>query len=812
MRITDRLPAPLSERIASATVDVFNPQGREVDIAVAGIPFRLATAPDFPQSVETIPVRRDQFDTETDPGEQSLTSWWRRSQASWHEGAGDLYQENRDRNIDSVKFYDSLGVDVFTPGQITLLKKMGVWTDGAPDVASRIRTYASSSVRTNLCTNPSAETDTTDITAGGSAPPTITRSNEQASVGGFSFKIVWDTGGTLPNMQMPTLTTTTGTRYTVSVEAHVVAGSPAVQIVIPDAGLAGFSTATTIEDDFQRISVTWTAVDSSTTPQIWPETPPTSGDVAYIDAILYEQSNVLGGYFDGSSPNSEWTGTTDLSTSTETITAAGVSVSVVGDGELFTADEVDGTLASLHAPASAVVDGLVSSGFFYDITADGTLYQGSTGAPGSATDWDLGATPYRLGWGKHRLWVIGGRNLWQPDLSLPDGDPQPALFTHPNQGWTYTCLTEGASAMLFGGHDGFASTIQSVVLESNGDVPTLSGAAVTAALPDGELIQELSVLAGQFVGIGTNRGFRMGVIDNAGQITYGPLIIEPDGVLECTALTAQSRFFVVSFRTDAGEALAYRVDTGNPLDGDTFPYAKDINCDFIGAITSLAAPSSTRLIATTANGEVWAQSETDYVETGFLETGRIRYRTTEPKSFKSLSVEIEPLAGNIACSLIKEGGSTLTLGSITDQGQIFDDKFTISDEKMRYASVRFELAPDEDGTSAPVIHSYQLRAIPAVKPQRMIQLPLLCFDKEKSASGQWYGGKDFAADRLAALHLLEDDADVVLYQDFTSLNSGGQFVTIESIRYVQTAPNASHKATANGNGGIVFLQLRTVET
>ena len=37
----------------------------------------------------------DQFDTEIDPGEQSLSGYWRRSQASFHHGAGYKYEPDR---------------------------------------------------------------------------------------------------------------------------------------------------------------------------------------------------------------------------------------------------------------------------------------------------------------------------------------------------------------------------------------------------------------------------------------------------------------------------------------------------------------------------------------------------------------------------------------------------------------------------------------------------------------------------------------------------------------------------------------------
>ena len=810
---TDRLPAPLSERLASAASTIYARQGREVDVAVGGIPFRLATMTDLQQTIETIPVRKDQFDSENDPGEQSLTSWWRRSQSSWHEGAGNLYQENNERVVDSASFYDSNGVDVFTPGRFSLLKRM-VQNTTAPVAAGRIRTFAANSVRTNLCTNPSFETDTSSWApnSGGTPAdlPTLTRDTGKSFVGAASGRLDWATDDGLgfpPYLLVAAANTTANGAYSISLKVWVPTGSVGISMVC-NGTLVALSGAT--KDAWVTLSGNGTAdAGGVISVTLNPSTPTGVGQKFYVDACLIEAGTTIGAFFDGNSLNGAWTGTANKSTSTETIIAADVSVSEVAGGKLYTAPTVGGTFAALHSPATVIVDGLVAGSNFYDIASDGTLYSGAVSSPGSATTWPCGTTPVRLAWGKHRLWIIGGRKLWQPNLSLAGGSAQNPIFTHPNLGWNYTCMAEGASAMLFGGHDGFQSTIQSIVLDSGGGIPTLSGASVTAALPDGELVQELSVLAGQYVGIGTSRGFRVGIIGTSGQITYGPLLIEPTGVLACTALCAQGKFFVVAFRVSGGDTVAYRVDTSNDLSQLVFPYAKDISCQFVGAITSVASVSGTRLICTASDGTTWEQSLTNYVDTGYLLTGRIRFRTTEYKQFKNLGVEIEPLNGAIAVDLIKEGGSTLPLGSITRQSDVFTDRFSIESDRMRYASLKFTLTPSANQLLAPVINSYQLRALPAVTPQRLITLPLLCYDKEEARSGTRYGGKGYATDRLTALQLLEDSAVTVLFQDFTLGGTSGRTVIIEAMRFTQTTPGPAFKT--GGAGGILLLQLRTVD-
>lgn len=627
-----RLPAALSQRLATASQAIYPRLGREVDVALGGIPFMLATSSEVPQSIETIPQRKEQFDAERDPGEQSLTGWWRRSQASFHEGAGFLYEPNSDNPHNG--FWDSSGVNVFVPGQLTLLHRMVDLTQEPGTTHSRMRTY---------------------------------------------------------------------------------------------------------------------------------------------------------------------------------VAAGGAGISAVADGRLYKSS-VDGnpssTLGLLHDPGKTVVDGLISGSAFYDIASDGTLYEGQVSSPGTATSWPCGDTASRLDWGKHRLWVIGGRKLWQPDLTLAAGAAQDPIFTHPNRGWKYTCMAEGPAAMFFGGHDGYSSVIQAVTFDSGGGIPTLSGATVTAVLPTGELVQELSVLAGQFVGIGTNRGFRVGIVQTDSSIQYGPLLIEPEGVLSCTALTSQGRFFLVGFETVAGEALVYRIDTGTPLADGIYPYAKDASVEMTGHWTSVTAIGD-QLYGTTDAGIGWRQSATEVVPSGWLQTSRIRYRTTEPKAFRYVDLDIEPLRGSVAISGILEGGSTQAIGSVTIQGAVVDQSLEWASSPMRYGSLHLLLSRnDADASQGPTLYSYLLRALPAVAPQHLITLPLLCFDSEQARSGQRYGTDGYSQDRLQALLLLEQGAQTLVYQDFTTGLDVGRRVMIESLRFTQTTPRDS--STGN-TGGILLLQLRTVD-
>lgn len=92
------------------------------DCAIGGMPFVYAISDTRPYTRQTAPFRKDQFDNGAEPGEQSLTGWWLRSQQSFHSGTGiKFYDPGTLDETGHYRFADSKGVDVWTKGQVTLL-------------------------------------------------------------------------------------------------------------------------------------------------------------------------------------------------------------------------------------------------------------------------------------------------------------------------------------------------------------------------------------------------------------------------------------------------------------------------------------------------------------------------------------------------------------------------------------------------------------------------------------------------------------------------------------------------------------------
>ena len=97
------------------------------DVAIGGLPFIYAISDSRPYIRQTAPFRKDQFDNQTEPGEQSLTGWWIRSQSSFHGGTGIVYFDPQTADeFGHYRFADSKGVDIFEEGEVTLLNNVDV--------------------------------------------------------------------------------------------------------------------------------------------------------------------------------------------------------------------------------------------------------------------------------------------------------------------------------------------------------------------------------------------------------------------------------------------------------------------------------------------------------------------------------------------------------------------------------------------------------------------------------------------------------------------------------------------------------------
>jgi hypothetical protein len=147
-------------------------------IAVDGHPYLLDLSHASVETIqgwfreESLPLLRDQADQGSEPGEQSISpqQMWRRSQESWHKGAGQVFFDREDS--ERARFRSSKGVNIWTKWQLSLLEQTALKDSFSGGSGSQVavvnstgtpRAYASSGGN-NLRTSPDPLTTWSAVT------------------------------------------------------------------------------------------------------------------------------------------------------------------------------------------------------------------------------------------------------------------------------------------------------------------------------------------------------------------------------------------------------------------------------------------------------------------------------------------------------------------------------------------------------------------------------------------------------------------------------------------------------------------------
>jgi hypothetical protein len=159
--ITEPIVSPIG--IAGATTELFTNTSNIYDIAIGGQPFLLGASDKYPYQRQTATYRKQQFDNTKEVGEQSFEGWWLRSQSSFHLGAGINYLDPYLSENVQYRFNDSAGVDVWTPGQVTMLPD----TTNVFTVSDNIEMFGATDSLDQDCVFVSNNTTLTRIAADG---------------------------------------------------------------------------------------------------------------------------------------------------------------------------------------------------------------------------------------------------------------------------------------------------------------------------------------------------------------------------------------------------------------------------------------------------------------------------------------------------------------------------------------------------------------------------------------------------------------------------------------------------------------------
>jgi hypothetical protein len=387
--------------------------------------------------------------------------------------------------------------------------------------------------------------------------------------------------------------------------------------------------------------------------------------------------------------------------------------------------------------------------------------------------------------------------------------PSP-VYTNPNTNYHYTSVAASGPAIYTAGHSGIYSTIQKYTLTTAGVMPTLTSAVVAAELPSGEFVEKLYYYLG-YMCIGTNKGVRVATVsDQDGSINYGPLILETSQPVYDFA--GRDRFVWAATGVGALDGGLTRIDLGLEISPLRFAYANDVYvsqtaehyttaCAFLGVTDRIAFTTAYKV----TDGAVYLESANLY-PSGYLTTGYIRYNTLEPKNFKRLVARGDFSKGSMTLETVTSDGTEYDVVSYDSSVPPVEVTTSNPQEAQEYLAYKFILYRDgTDATKGPIMKGYQAKATIATPRQRVMRFPVYCYDVETDRYNVQTGYEGRAFDRIGQLESIEENGDVVTWQDLTTGES--RQAVIEQISFTRLTPP---DRGFTGYGGVIDITIRTV--
>jgi hypothetical protein len=719
----------------------FQATGVSYDIAINGLPFFLAASDDSPYRRVTAQYRKQQYDQTREAGEQSLTGWWFRSQSSFHLGQGIKYFEPAQDESLRFQYTESKGLDVWTKGQVSLILDVDATH------------YTTATLNTNLRPQQFLRSiQWEQLTNTGSS--TYNEFLGCLMLDGFDIDKIYPTiTATVTNKA---LTSNVATLTTSA--AHGLAVGMEIVVAGVDATFNGTYTIATVPT---TTTLTY-AKTASDVPSAASTGTITSNVQHFVDYNSGTDDKVYAMCDDG--VNAYWV---------TNVTAGGVTKLTMYKKPL--------TGYSTDSPTSTVK--------MFDTTG-------------------LTVTNAVMEFTKERIVACINNKVYE--ISTTATALPTAVYTHPVDNFVYTSITSSGAAIYVTGFSGTQSNIQKFTLASNGTMPTLTSAITAAEMPSGERIYKIAYYLGYMM-IGTTKGIRAAAVSDDGSLAYGPLIWENTQPVYDFAFRDKFAWAATGVEDEPG---TIRLDLSTQIAPLVFPYAYDTYnatgdttrettaCAFINGTDRLAFTTN----ATTTNGSVYIESESRLVASGELRTGYVRYNTLEGKLFKLLTPRIDTANGGMSIYSIDSNDNEFLIGAIAQQGVVQEIGIPYPVGAQEYLGFKFTLTRSStDNTKGPLFTGYQLKSLPAVPRQRLIQYPLFCFDHESDKFGVEVGYEGSSWDRMQQLEAVENAGDSIRIEDF---RTGESFIgLIEEMDFINKTPQDKK---FSGFGGLLVVTIRSV--
>jgi len=716
--ITDAIPYALSNPAGS---QAYAATGISYDVAFGGLPFFLTTSDENAYRRVTAQYRKQQIDMSREPGEQTITGWWLRSQSTFHLGQGaKFYEPAQDESL-RFQYTWSKGLNVWEKGQATLLKDVDNYHYTTGNLQPNKRPFQiMRSIRPNwTVTNKALTSNVATLTIG-------------------SHKL------------------TVGSTINVDNIDSIFNGTYVLTAVA----------STTIS--YARTNANVTSVASA-------------GNVTQDSVLLWDQYDVD-------------------------------KIDVGGKLTHF----VDYT-AGVDYPVYSICDDGTYAYWVTNNTATGKLQVYKKALTGDSTTADTSmfthptivATNAVIEFTKERLVMVVNDSVYEFPTSasaLPT-----AVYTHPNPNFVYTSITSSGAAIYLAGYNGIQSTIQKFTLTTTGAMPTLTSAITAAELPVGEVVFRIYYYLG-YLAIGTSLGLRIAETSvTDGSIAYGPLIFETTNPVYDVA--GYDQYLWVTTNVDGNPGIT-RVNLGQQVGTNlVFAYAWDLfdpdttgfittSCTFVGNTDRLAFCTANN---GTTNGKNYIETASRLTPTGTMRTGYVRYNTLENKIFKFLQPRYEATNGALNIYSIDATGAEYQIGTFQQGAVVTQIGIPYPATPQQYLGFKFVMSRSStDSTLGPLFTGYQLRILPSIPRQRLIQYPVELYDNEMDKFNNPSGYEGSAYDRLLNMQTIENLGDLIKVEDF---RTGESYLgLIEEMDFINRTPTDKRYS---GYGGLLLVTIRT---
>ena len=719
------------------------------DVAIGGLPFIYAINDARPYIRQTAPFRKEQFDNQTEPGEQSLTGWWIRSQSSFHGGSGVTYFDPQASDkFGQYRFADSQGVNVWEKGEVTLLKDVDNMHETTGEIAGTDHQHTNQHLR----------------------------SIQWGGVNGVLLHDEFDVDKISPvitvSITNKALTTNVATLTTAA--AHGLTVGMTITIASVDATFNGTYRVTTVPTatTFTYAKVASNVSSTAVSPA---GSGVTDGIIHFIDYISGTDRKVFAICDDGVNvywiTNKTSGGNQRLTMFKKPLTGDAVTgasnPSATGDvTQMFQDADIEIQYAAMEFIKDRII--LCVNNAVYELptnatslptavyTNTNTNYHYTSVAASGPAIYTAGHSGIYSTIQKYTLSTAGVMPVLTSAVvaaELPAGEYVEKLYYY--VGYMMIGTNKGVRAAQVNDQDG--------------------------SINYGPLIVETSQPVYDFAGRDRFIWATTGVGDLNGGLTRIDLGAEIDTLLFAYANDLQV------------EQTSEHYTTG---------------VAFLGTTSRLAFTTARNV----TDGAIYIESESTLVTNGYITTGRIRYNTLEKKNFKRLLGRGNFNYGSMTLNAIAQNDADDTSGIeynvISYDRSVGSPEVTLSSpsDPQEYLSYKFILYRDETELSkGPLFKGYQAKATIATARQRIVQFPVYCYDTETDRYNALLGYEGRAFDKIRLLEDIEAIGDVVTWQDLTTGES--RQAIIEQVTFTRLTPPDKR---FDGFGGVLQITIRTV--